>query len=66
MKILFSLYFTLFTTFLCAQINTPSWLEITETLDDSNRFVHLYSSTSDLEFQDGRTEKLGDTTPLLI
>lgn len=57
MKIVFGLYCTLFTTFLCAQINTPSWLEITETLDDSNRYVQLYSSTSDLKFQDGRTEK---------
>ena len=54
---LFSLFITLFTTYSFAQINAPSWLEITGTLHDSNRYVHLYSSTSDLEFQDGRSEK---------
>ena len=50
-------YIVLCLPLLCAQINTPSWIEITGTLDDSNRYVQLYSSTSDLKFQDGRTEK---------
>jgi len=57
MKVLFSLFITLFTTYSFAQINAPSWLEITGIYGDSNRYIHLYSSTSDLEFQDGRTEK---------
>lgn len=57
MRILFSLFNILFINCLFAQINLPTWKESLLDSNGTKGLINLYSSSSDLEFLDGTTDR---------